>query len=115
MLKAEADDEKGRRVIPNSRCFSGSNRKRQKGEYYVSETDLTHVTSLQELARSEFDHSFNCGKDRSKNKKQNPGPSVSARQREGGSLPSNVNASHNLASLANLDLIFDKKVFIIEY
>ncbi|KYN35693.1 hypothetical protein ALC56_09991 [Trachymyrmex septentrionalis] len=109
LLKAEADDEKGRRVIPNSRCFSGSNRKRQKGEYYVSETDLTHVTSLQELARSEFDHSFNCGKDRSKNKKQNPGPSVSARQREGGSLPSNVNASHNLASLANLDLIFDKK------
>ncbi|XP_018347375.1 PREDICTED: probable serine/threonine-protein kinase DDB_G0282963 isoform X3 [Trachymyrmex septentrionalis] len=114
LLKAEADDEKGRRVIPNSRCFSGSNRKRQKGEYYVSETDLTHVTSLQELARSEFDHSFNCGKDRSKNKKQNPGPSVSARQREGGSLPSNVNASHNLASLANLDLIFDKKSFCEE-
>ncbi|XP_018044514.1 PREDICTED: actin cytoskeleton-regulatory complex protein PAN1 isoform X1 [Atta colombica] len=115
LLEAEADEtEEGRRVIPNSRCFSGSNRKKQKREYYVSETDLPHVTSLQELARSEFDNigysnSFNCAKDRIKNKKQNPGPSVSARQREGGSLPSNVNASHNLASLANLDLIFDKK------
>jgi len=114
LLEAEADEtEEGRRVIPNSRCFSGSNRKKQKREYYVSETDLRAI-----LARSEFDsigysNSFNYGKDKIKNKKQNPGPSVSARQREGGSLPSNVNASHNLAS--NLDLIFDKKVFIIEY
>ncbi|KMQ93473.1 dentin sialophospho isoform x2 [Lasius niger] len=48
------------------------------------------------------------GSSRKKNKKY-IGPSVSARQREGGSLPSDVDASHSLASLANLDLSFDKK------
>lgn len=82
---------------------------------------------MQNLAQplaSEFDSSFayltssSChtygGSSRRKNKKYT-GPSVSARQREGGSLPSNVNASHSLASLANLDLIFDKKVFIIKF
>ena len=75
---------------------------------------------MQNLAQpiaSEFDSSFayltsgsshTYGGSRRKNKKYT-GPSVSARQREGGSLPSNVNA-HSLASLANLDLLFDKKV-----
>lgn len=123
MQEAEADEtEEGRRVISNSRCLPGSNRRRHKRES-VSER-LTHGGSLQNLAQpiaSEFDSSFayltssSChtyGSSRRKNKKYT-GPSVSARQREGGSLPSNVNASHNLASLANLDLIFDKKVFII--
>lgn len=78
---------------------------------------------MQNLAQpiaSEFDSSFaylssgsshTYGGNRRKNKKYT-GPSVSARQREGGSLPSNVNASHSLASLANLDLLFDKKVYI---
>ncbi|XP_011632719.1 uncharacterized protein LOC105424276 [Pogonomyrmex barbatus] len=119
LQEAEADEtEEGRRVISNSRCLPGSNRRRHKRES-VSER-LTHGGSLQNLAQpitSEFDSSFayltssSChtyGSSRRKNKKYT-GPSVSARQREGGSLPSNVNASHNLASLANLDLIFDKK------
>ncbi|XP_018396658.1 PREDICTED: probable serine/threonine-protein kinase DDB_G0282963 isoform X2 [Cyphomyrmex costatus] len=119
LQEAEADEtEEGRRVISNSRCLPGSNRRRHKRES-VSER-LTHGGSLQNLAQplaSEFDSSFaylassSChtyGSNRRKNKKYT-GPSVSARQREGGSLPSNVNASHNLASLANLDLIFDKK------
>lgn len=109
-------------MISNSRCLPGSNRRRHKRES-VSER-LTHGGSLQNLAQpitSEFDSSFayltsgSChtyGSSRRKNKKYT-GPSVSARQREGGSLPSNVNASHSLASLANLDLLFDKKVFII--
>lgn len=108
-------------MISNSRCLPGSNRRRHKRES-VSER-LTHGGSLQNLAQpiaSEFDSSFayltsgSChtyGSSRRKNKKYT-GPSVSARQREGGSLPSNVNASHSLASLANLDLIFDKKVLI---
>ncbi|XP_024880999.1 uncharacterized protein LOC112460521 isoform X3 [Temnothorax curvispinosus] len=119
LQEAEADEtEEGRRVISNSRCLPGSNRRRHKRES-VSER-LTHGGSLQNLAQpiaSEFDSSFayltssSChtyGSSRRKNKKYT-GPSVSARQREGGSLPSNVNASHNLASLANLDLTFDKK------
>ncbi|XP_032691335.1 uncharacterized protein DDB_G0284459-like isoform X7 [Odontomachus brunneus] len=119
LQEAEADEtEEGRRVISNSRCLPGSNRRRHKRES-VSER-LTHGGSLQNLAQpiaSEFDSSFayltsgSChtyGSSRRKNKKYT-GPSVSARQREGGSLPSNVNASHSLASLANLDLIFDKK------
>ncbi|KAL0119842.1 hypothetical protein PUN28_007934 [Cardiocondyla obscurior] len=124
LQEAEADEtEEGRRVIANSRCLPGSNRRRHKRES-VSER-LTHGGSLQNLAQplaSEFDSSFayltssSChtyGSSRRKNKKYT-GPSVSARQREGGSLPSNVNASHNLASLANLDLIFDKKSFYEE-
>ncbi|XP_025159653.1 uncharacterized protein LOC105183388 isoform X2 [Harpegnathos saltator] len=124
LQEAEADEtEEGRRVISNSRCLPGSNRRRHKRES-VSER-LTHGGSLQNLAQpiaSEFDSSFayltsgSChtyGSSRRKNKKYT-GPSVSARQREGGSLPSNVNASHSLASLANLDLIFDKKGFCEE-
>ncbi|XP_011346881.2 uncharacterized protein LOC105284797 isoform X2 [Ooceraea biroi] len=124
LQEAEADEtEEGRRVISNSRCLPGSNRRRHKRES-VSER-LTHGGSLQNLAQpiaSEFDSSFayltssSChtyGSSRRKNKKYT-GPSVSARQREGGSLPSNVNASHSLASLANLDLIFDKKSFCEE-
>lgn len=119
LQEAEADEtEEGRRVIPNSRCLPGSNRRRHKRDS-VSER-LTHGGSLQNLAQpiaSEFDSSFayltsgsshTYGGSRRKNKKYT-GPSVSARQREGGSLPSNVNASHSLASLVNLDLIFDKK------
>lgn len=107
-------------MICNSRCLPGSNRRRHKRDS-VSER-LTHGGSLQNLAHpiaSEFDSSFayptssSChtyGSSRKKNKKY-IGPSVSARQREGGSLPSDVDASHSLASLANLDLSFDKKVF----
>ncbi|KAG7197616.1 hypothetical protein KM043_013399 [Ampulex compressa] len=119
LQEAEADETKeGRRVVPNSRCLPGSNRRRHKRDS-VSER-LTHGGSLQNLAQpiaSEFDSSFayltsgsshTYGGSRRKNKKYT-GPSVSARQREGGSLPSNVNASHSLASLVNLDLIFDKK------
>ncbi|XP_024872779.1 uncharacterized protein LOC112455216 isoform X1 [Temnothorax curvispinosus] len=119
LQEAEADKtEEGRRVISNSRCLPGSNRRRHKRES-VSER-LTHGGSLQNLAQpiaSEFNSSFayltfsSChtyGSSRRKNKKYTR-LSVSARQREGGSLPSNVNASHNLASLANLDLTFDKK------
>ncbi|GAB1861536.1 hypothetical protein CAJAP_02615 [Camponotus japonicus] len=119
LQEAEADEtEEGHRVICNSRCLPGSNRRRHKRDS-VSER-LTHGGSLQNLAHpiaSEFDSSFayptssSChtyGSNRKKNKKY-IGPSVSARQREGGSLPSNVDASHSLASLANLDLSFDKK------
>ncbi|XP_043515329.1 uncharacterized protein DDB_G0287625-like isoform X1 [Frieseomelitta varia] len=118
LQEAEADEtEEGRRIITNSRCLPGSNRRRHKRDS-VSER-LTHGGSLQNLAQpiaSEFDSSFayltsgsshTYGGSRRKNKKYT-GPSVSARQREGGSLPSNVNA-HSLASLANLDLLFDKK------
>ncbi|XP_076249581.1 twenty-four isoform X2 [Calliopsis andreniformis] len=119
LQEAEADEtEEGRRIITNSRCLPGSNRRRHKRDS-VSER-LTHGGSLQNLAQpitSEFDSSFayltsgsshTYGGNRRKNKKYT-GSSVSARQREGGSLPSNVNASHSLASLANLDLLFDKK------
>ncbi|XP_015432642.1 PREDICTED: dentin sialophosphoprotein-like isoform X2 [Dufourea novaeangliae] len=119
LQEAEADEtEEGRRIITNSRCLPGSNRRRHKRDS-VSER-LTHGGSLQNLTQpiaSEFDSSFayltsgsshTYGGSRRKNKKYT-GPSVSARQREGGSLPSNVNASHSLASLANLDLLFDKK------
>ncbi|CAK9825577.1 hypothetical protein ANTRET_LOCUS3554 [Anthophora retusa] len=119
LQEAEADEtEEGRRIVTNSRCLPGSNRRRHKRDS-VSER-LTHGGSLQNLAQpiaSEFDSSFayltsgsshTYGGNRRKNKKYT-GPSVSARQREGGSLPSNVNASHSLASLANLDLLFDKK------
>ncbi|CAL7944428.1 unnamed protein product [Xylocopa violacea] len=119
LQEAEADEtEEGRRIVPNSRCLPGSNRRRHKRDS-VSER-LTHGGSLQNLAQpiaSEFDSSFayltsgsshTYGGSKRKNKKYT-GSSVSARQREGGSLPSNVNASHSLASLANLDLIFDKK------
>ncbi|XP_070154615.1 serine-rich adhesin for platelets isoform X3 [Polyergus mexicanus] len=119
LQEAEADETKeGHRVICNSRCLPGSNRRRHKRDS-VSER-LTHGGSLQNLAHpiaSEFDSSFayptssSChtyGSSRKKNKKY-IGPSVSARQREGGSLPSDVDASHSLASLANLDLSFDKK------
>lgn len=128
LQKVEADEkgrtEEGRRIICNSRYLPGTNRRRHKRES-VSER-MTHGGSLQNLAQpitSEFDSSFayltsgSChtyGSSRRKNKKYT-GPSVSARQREGGSLPSNVNASHSLASLANLDSLFDKKVFIITY
>ncbi|XP_012266846.2 uncharacterized protein LOC105692311 isoform X1 [Athalia rosae] len=121
LQEAEADEtEEGRRAVANSRCLPGSNRRRHKRDS-VSER-LTHGGSLQNLAQpisSEFDSSFTyltsgCshiyGGGRRKGKKHT-GPSVSARQREGGSLPSNVNASHSLASLANLDLLFDKKGF----
>ncbi|XP_046739333.1 uncharacterized protein LOC124407335 isoform X3 [Diprion similis] len=121
LQEAEADEtEEGRRVVTNSRCLPGSNRRRNKRDS-VSER-LTHGGSLQNLAQpisSEFDSSFTyltsgCshiyGGGRRKGKKHT-GPSVSARQREGGSLPSNVNASHSLASLANLDILFDKKGF----
>ncbi|XP_050459422.1 uncharacterized protein DDB_G0283697 isoform X5 [Cataglyphis hispanica] len=119
LQEAEADEtEEGHRVICNSRCLPGSNRRRHKRDS-VSER-LTHGGSLQNLAHpiaSEFDSNFayptssSChtyGSSRKKNKKY-IGPSVSARQREGGSLPSDVDASHSLASLANLDLSFDKK------
>ncbi|XP_033322880.2 twenty-four isoform X1 [Megalopta genalis] len=118
LQEAEADEtEEGRRIITNSRCLPGSNRRRHKRDS-VSER-LTHGGSLQNLAQpiaSEFDSfayltsgsSHTYGGSRRKNKKYT-GSSVSARQREGGSLPSNVNASHSLASLANLDLLFDKK------
>ncbi|XP_034183705.2 twenty-four isoform X1 [Osmia lignaria lignaria] len=119
LQEAEADEtEEGRRIITNSRCLPGSNRRRHKRDS-VSER-LTHGGSLQNLTQpitSEFDSSFayltsgsshTYGGSRRKNKKYT-GPSVSARQREGGSLPSNVNASHSLASLVNLDLLFDKK------
>ncbi|XP_076227629.1 twenty-four isoform X3 [Nomia melanderi] len=124
LQEAEADEtEEGRRIITNSRCLPGSNRRRHKRDS-VSER-LTHGGSLQNLAQpiaSEFDSSFayltsgsshTYGGSRRKNKKYT-GSSVSARQREGGSLPSNVNASHSLASLANLDLLFDKKGFCEE-
>ncbi|XP_014219841.1 uncharacterized protein DDB_G0284459 isoform X2 [Copidosoma floridanum] len=48
---------------------------------------------------------------RRQTRKGHPGPSVSARQREGGSLPSNVDASHTLVgpSLANFQLAFEQK------
>ncbi|XP_051160853.1 uncharacterized protein LOC127281269 isoform X4 [Leptopilina boulardi] len=121
LQEVEADEtEEGRRVIANSRCLPGSNRRRHKRDS-VSER-LTHGGSLQNLAQpinSEFDSSFayltsgsshTYGCSRRKGKKHT-GPSVSARQREGGSLPSNVNASHTIASLANFDLVFDKKRF----
>ncbi|XP_061935273.1 probable serine/threonine-protein kinase DDB_G0282963 isoform X4 [Apis cerana] len=124
LQEAEADEtEEGCRIITNSRCLPGSNRRRHKRDS-VSER-LTHGGSLQNLAQpvtSEFDSSFayltsgssyTYGGNRRKNKKYT-GSSVSARQREGGSLPSNVNASHSLASLANLDLLFDKKGFCEE-
>ncbi|XP_076682310.1 twenty-four isoform X3 [Andrena cerasifolii] len=124
LQEAEADEtEEGRRIIANSRCLPGTNRRRHKRDS-VSER-LTHGGSLQNLTQpitSEFDSSFayltsgsshTYGGSRRKNKKYT-GPSVSARQREGGSLPSNVNASHSLASLANLDLLFDKKGFCEE-
>lgn len=119
LQEAEADEtEEGRRVVTNSRCLPGSTRRRHKRDS-VSER-LTHGGSLQNLAQpiaSEFDSSFayltsgsshTYGGGKKKNKKYT-GPSVSAREREGGSLPSNVNASHSLASLANFDLIFAKK------
>ncbi|KAI4479883.1 hypothetical protein M0804_010622 [Polistes exclamans] len=119
LQEAEADEtEEGRRVVTNSRCLPGSTRRRHKRDS-VSERHR-HGGSLQNLAQpiaSEFDSSFayltsgsshTYGSGKKKNKKYT-GPSVSAREREGGSLPSNVNASHSLASLANLDLIFDNK------
>ncbi|XP_015592935.1 uncharacterized protein LOC107266701 isoform X2 [Cephus cinctus] len=119
--EVEADEtEEGRRAVANSRCLPGSNRRRHKRDS-VSER-LTHGGSLQNLAQpvnSEFDSSFayltsgsshTYGGGRRKGKKHT-GPSVSARQREGGSLPSNVNASHSLASLAYLEFNFDKKGF----
>ena len=105
-----------------SRCLPGSNRSRRHKRDSVSE-HLTHGGSLQNLARepgcsSDFDagfaylgagssHTYVAGRRR---QKKHSGPSVSARQREGGSLPSNVNATHTLASLANFDLVYEKKV-----
>ncbi|XP_063979737.1 uncharacterized protein LOC135163829 isoform X2 [Diachasmimorpha longicaudata] len=119
LQEAEVDEtEEGRRVVTSARCIPGSNRRRHKRDS-VSER-LTHGGSLQNLAQPisfEFDSSFayltsgsshTYGGGRRKGKKHT-GPSVSARQREGGSLPSNVNATHSLAPLANLDLLFDKK------
>ncbi|XP_011296830.1 uncharacterized protein tyf isoform X2 [Fopius arisanus] len=119
LQEAEVDEtEEGRRVVTSTRCLPGSNRRRHKRDS-VSER-LTHGGSLQNLAQPisfEFDSSFayltsgsshTYGGGRRKGKKHT-GPSVSARQREGGSLPSNVNATHSLAPLANLDLLFDKK------
>ncbi|XP_015119684.1 uncharacterized protein LOC107042938 [Diachasma alloeum] len=119
LQEAEVDEtEEGRRVVTSTRCIPGSNRRRHKRDS-VSER-LTHGGSLQNLAQPisfEFDSSFayltsgsshTYGGGRRKGKKHT-GPSVSARQREGGSLPSNVNATHSLAPLANLDLLFDKK------
>ncbi|XP_034942414.1 uncharacterized protein [Chelonus insularis] len=115
----EVDEtEEGHRVVINSRCIPNTNRRKHKRDS-ISDR-LTHGGSLQNLAQSlssEFDSNFSYlpsgsshtyGGGRRKNKKHT-GPSVSARQREGGSLPSNVNASHNLTSFINLDLIFDKK------
>lgn len=112
-------------------CLPGSNRsrrhKRDGCSSSVSE-HLTHGGSLQNLARDDFEGCFayltNSGynsyvpgvggsgssKRRLQQQKRHGG-SVSARQREGGSLPSNVNASHTLASLANFDLLYEKKVF----
>ncbi|KAI4487746.1 hypothetical protein M0802_011851 [Mischocyttarus mexicanus] len=119
LQEAEADEtEEGRRVVTNSRCLPGSTRRRHKRDS-VSERHR-HGGSLQNLTQpiaSEFDSNFayltsgsshTYGSGKKKNKKYT-GPSVSAREKEGGSLPSNVNASHSLASLANLDLIFDNK------
>ncbi|XP_011498438.1 PREDICTED: uncharacterized protein DDB_G0284459 [Ceratosolen solmsi marchali] len=131
LQEAEADEsEEGRWTVTSgssgggsSRCLPGTNRSRRHKRDSVSE-HLTHGGSLQNLARepgpnSEFDSGFAylvsgssqtyAGGPRRSKQKRHPGPSVSARQREGGSLPSNVNATHTLASLANFDLVFEKK------
>ncbi|XP_057323619.1 uncharacterized protein LOC130666529 isoform X1 [Microplitis mediator] len=119
LQEAEVDEtEEGRRVVTSSRGIPGSNRRRHKRDSTCEH--LTHGGSLQNLAQplnSEFDssftyltsgssHTYSGGRRKSK---KHSGSNVSARQREGGSLPSNVNASHSLASLVSLDLIFDKK------
>ena len=117
MQEVEADEnEEGRRAVTINRYLPGSNRRRHKRDS-VSEP-LTHGGSLQNLVQpvnSEFE-SFaylsigsnqNCGRRKGRKSSANQS-SVSARQREGGSLPSNVNATHT--SLANFDLIFDRKV-----
>lgn len=124
LQEAEADEtEASNWTVKNPRCIPGSNRRRHKRDS-VSER-LTHGGSLQNLAQSinsEFDTSFACltsgsnqvyggsGRRKVSKKYANIPTSVSARQREGGSLPSNVNASHTLASVANFDLVLDKRV-----
>ncbi|XP_058788740.1 uncharacterized protein LOC131662813 isoform X2 [Phymastichus coffea] len=77
---------------------------------------LTHGGSLQNLAHDDFDSTTNSlaylassGHPRHRgnlkaSKKSHS--SVSARQREGGSLPSNVNATHNFG---NFDLVYERK------
>jgi hypothetical protein len=125
--EAEADEsEEGRWTVRSgssaggsSRCLPGSNRSRRHKRDSVSE-HLTHGGSLQNLARepgssSEFDSYLASGSAHGltaagrRRAKKHTGLSVSARQREGGSLPSNVNATHTLAPLANFDLVFDNK------
>ena len=74
---------------------------------------LTHGGSLQNLAREleveglgAYLAATGSSSARRRQKRQS-GPSVSARQREGGSLPSNVNANP-----AKFDEIFAKKVYL---
>ncbi|KAF7991719.1 hypothetical protein HCN44_010520 [Aphidius gifuensis] len=125
--KAQVDETKeGSQTATNSRSSQvpSASRRRHKRDS-VSER-LTHGGSLQNLTQpinSEFDSSFSYlasgsshtyGGGRRKNNKKHTGPSVSARQREGGSLPSNVNTTHSLVSLTNFDLIFDKKTSFSE-
>ncbi|PNF24429.1 hypothetical protein B7P43_G09682, partial [Cryptotermes secundus] len=105
-----------------SRCYSNSNKRRGRRDTAVSEHQ-THGGSLQNLVydiNSEFDTSgfgyfsqssgHSGGVGRRKSKRGNSGRdycvSVSARQREGGSLPSNVNvggASGGMLTLSGLE------------
>lgn len=111
-------------VVPvsGSRCYSNSNRRRGRRDTAVSERQ-TRGGSLQNLVHafnSEFDTSgfgyfsqssgHSGGVGRRKSKRGNSGRdycvSVSARQREGGSLPSNVNvggASGGMLTLSGLE------------
>lgn len=111
----KADELENENRVTISHYWPGSNRRRQKRD----SEPLKHGGSLQNLAQhvnSEFENltyssaSFgqNCG--RRKGRKSQNQSNVSARQREGGSLPSNVNASHTLASLASLNSIFSDQV-----
>lgn len=111
-------------VVPvsGSRCYSNSNRRRGRRDTAVSERQ-TRGGSLQNLVHafnSEFDTSgfgyfsqssgHSGGVGRRKSKRGNSGRdycvSVSARQREGGSLPSNVNvggAGGGMLTLSGLE------------
>lgn len=121
MEKAQVDETKeGLHTATISQSSQAPNGNRRRHKRDAVSDRLTHGGSLQNLTQpinSEFDSSFSgssqtCGGKRKNNKKPT-GPSVSARQKEGGSLPSNVNTTHSLVSLTNFDLRFDKKVLNI--
>ncbi|XP_014224663.1 dentin sialophosphoprotein-like isoform X1 [Trichogramma pretiosum] len=135
LQEAEADEpQEGHWILRNNlggSVRSGassvrSHRRQRRGDSYYSSTSstssscaerITHGGSLQNLAREVDADSLGAylnapgqlAGGAKRKQKRHSGPSVSARQREGGSLPSNVDASHTLTNLVNFDSLFEKK------